>query len=55
MVVLLVAYHIDHLVDRVVLETHLSSTDILGHIDTGTIATKQQFLVESLVGEIGPY
>ena len=54
MIVLFVAHHIDHLVDGIVLETHLSSTDVLCHIDRSTITAEQQFLVESFVGEVGP-
>ena len=33
MVVLLVAHHIYHLVNRIVLETHLRRSDVLSHID----------------------
>ena len=55
MVVLFVAHHIDHLVDGVVVETHLGSTDILCHIHARTIGTEQQLLVESLIGEVGPH
>ena len=54
-VVLLVAYHIDHLVDGIVLEAHLGGADVLGHIDRGTVGAEQQLLVESLVGEVSPY
>ena len=36
-VVLLIAYDIDHLVYGIVLEAHLGSTDILCHIDGSTV------------------
>ena len=36
-IVLLVTYYVDHLVDRVVLETELCSTDVLSHIDRSTV------------------
>ena len=32
-IVLLVAHHIDHLVDGIVAETEFGSTDVLGHVD----------------------
>ena len=54
-VVLLVTYYVDHLIDGEILETHLGSTDVLSHINTGSIATKQELLVETLVGKVGPY
>ena len=54
MVVLLVAHNIDHFVDGIVLETHLRRSDVLRHIDRRTVAAQQQFLVETLIREIGP-
>ena len=54
MVVLLVAHHVDHLVDGIILEAHLGSTDILCHIDAGAITAQQQLLVQSLLGEVCP-
>ena len=54
MVVLLIAHHVNHLVDGVILEAHFSSTDILCHIDTGAIGTQQEFLIKALVSKIGP-
>ena len=54
MVVLLIAHHVNHLVDGVILEAHFSSTDILCHIDAGAIGTQQEFLVKALVSKIGP-
>ena len=54
-VLLLVAYHIDHLVDRIVLEAELGGTDILGHIDGGAVGAEEQFLVQSVLGEVCPY
>ena len=54
MVVLLVAHDVNHLVDGIVLETHLRRADVLRHIDAGAVAAQQEFLVETLVGKIGP-
>ena len=55
MVVLLVAHHIYHLVDREVLETHLGSADVLCHIHRCAVGAQQQFLVESLAGKVSPH
>ena len=38
-IVLLVTYNIDHLVDREVLESQLSRSNVLGHIHTGSVAS----------------
>ena len=54
-VVLLIAHHIDHLVDGVVVETQLRRTNILGHIDRGTILTEQQLLVQTIFRQVSPY
>ena len=54
-VVLLITYYVDHLVDREVLETEVGSTDVLSHIDRGAVGTEQELLVETLVGEVSPY
>ena len=54
-VVLLIAHHIDHLVDGEVLETEFGSTDVLGHIDGGAVGTEEEFLVQSFTGEVSPY
>ena len=53
-IVLFVAHHIDHLIDGEVLETHLGRTDVLRHIDRGAVRTQQQFLIQTLVGQVGP-
>ena len=55
MVLLLVTYHIDHLVDGEILETQFGGTDILGHIDGSAVRAEQQFLVESVFGKVCPY
>ena len=54
-VVLLVAHHVDHLVDGVVLEAQLGGTDILCHVYRCAVATEQELMVEALTGEVGPY
>ena len=54
-VVLLVTNDINHLVNGIVLETHLGRTDVLRHIDRSAIATQQQLLIKSLVGQVSPY
>ena len=55
MVVLFVAHHINHLVNGIVVEAHLSRADVLRHIDAGAIAAQQQFLVQPRIGEVGPH
>ena len=54
MVVLLVTYYVDHLVDREILETEVGSTDVLSHINRSAVRTEQELLVEPLVGEVSP-
>ena len=54
-VVLLVAHHVDHLVDRIVLVTKLGCSDVLGHIHRGAVLAEQELLVETLFGEVCPY
>ena len=53
-VLLLVAHHIDHLVDGEVLEAKLGCSDILGHVDGSAVRTEQQFLIQSVFGEVCP-
>ena len=55
MILLLVAHDIDHLVDGIVLKAQFGSTDILRHIDAGAILTEQQFLIQSIAGQVCPY
>ena len=55
MVVLLVSYHIDHFVDRIVIETQFGSSDILCHVDGSSVGTEQQFLVQAVFGQVCPY
>ena len=54
MVLLFVADHIDHLIDGVVLEPQLGSTYILRHIDRCAVRTEQQFLIQTVLGEVSP-
>ena len=54
MVVLLVTYYVDHLVDREILEAEVGSTDVLSHINRSAVRTEQELLVETLVGEVSP-
>ena len=55
MVVLLVADHVDHLVDRIVLIAQLGGAYILRHVDRSTVGTQQQLVVEAVGSEVGPY
>ena len=55
MVVLLVAYHIDHLVNGEIGKAQFGRTYILGHINRSAVGTEQQFVVEPLSGQVGPY
>ena len=54
-IVLLVANDVNHLVDGIVSEAHLCSTDVLCHVNAGAVGTEEQLLVESLVGKVSPY
>ena len=54
-VVLFVAYHVYHLVYRIIGKALFGSTDVLGHVNRGTIGTEQQFLVKSFGGKVCPY
>ncbi len=40
-IVLLIAHHVDHLVDGIVTETKLGRTDVLRHVDRSSVGTKQ--------------
>ena len=54
-IVLLVAHHVNHLVDGEILESHLGCTDILGHIHGGAVGAQKQFLVKTFIGQVCPY
>ena len=54
-VVLLVANHVNHTVNRVILKTQLCGTYILCHVDRCTVTAQQQFLVQSVLGQVSPY
>ena len=54
-VVLLVAHHIDHLVDGIVFEAHFGGADVLSHIHRCAVGAQQQFLVEPFIREVGPH
>ena len=54
MVDLLVAYHIDHVVDGIIAVAKLCRANILGDVNGGTIRTEQDLLVKPLRFEIGP-
>ena len=53
-IVLLIAHHIDHLVNGKVLKAQLGRSDVLRHVNTGTIGAQQQFLVQAFAGEVCP-
>ena len=54
-IVLLVAHHVDHLVDGIVGETLFGRTDVLRHVDRRTVSTEQQLVVEAFAREVGPH
>ena len=54
-VVLLIAHHVDHLVDGIVLIAELCRTDVLSHIHRSAIAAEQKLMVESVTGEVCPH
>ena len=55
MVILFVAHHINHLIDGEIFETQLGRTDVLRHVHRCSVATQQQFVVEPLCRQVGPY
>ena len=55
MVVLLVADHVNHAVNGVILETQLGGTYILCHIDRCAVTAQQQLLVQTVLSQVGPY
>ena len=54
-VFLLIAYHIDHLVNGIVLEAQFGGADVLCHINAGAVTSEQQFLVQSVPRQVSPY
>ena len=54
-VVLLVAYDINHLVDGIVDVAELGGADILSHIHRSAVGAEQEFVVETGIGKICPH
>ncbi len=54
MIVLLVAHHVDHLVETVFVVTLLGGTQVLRHIDRRAVAAQQQLLVEAVACQVAP-
>ena len=54
-VVLLIAHHVDHLVDGEVLEAQRGGSDVLRHVDARAVGAEQEFVVEPLAREVGPH
>ncbi len=54
-VVLLVAHHVYHAVDVVVVETLFGGADVLRHVYRGAVGAEQQLLVEAVGAQVGPY
>ena len=54
-IVLLVAHHVDHLVNGIVGETLFGRTDVLRHVDRRTVSTEQQLVVEAFARQVGPH
>ena len=54
-VVLLIAHHVDHLVDGEVLIAQLGRADVLRHIDRCAVGADEQLLVEAVVAQVGPH
>ena len=55
MVLLLIAYDIDHLINGVLVEAHLRRTDILRDVYRGAIRAEEDLTVKTFVSEVGPY
>ena len=54
-IVLLIAYHVDHLVDGIVAEAEFGSTDVLGHVDRSAVCAEEEFFVQTFLGEVSPH
>ena len=54
-VLLLIAHHVDHMVNRIVAEAHLRRTDILSHVDRGAIGAEQDLAIQTILSQISPY
>ena len=54
MVVLFVAYDVNHLVDGVVLKAEFGRTDVLRHVNAGAVGAQQEFFVKAFVGQVCP-
>ena len=54
MVVLFVTDYIDHFIDWEIVKTKFGCTYVLCHIYGSTVGTEQQFLVQSVFGQVGP-
>ena len=55
MIVLFVAYHVHHLVERTVTVAQLHRTQVLGHIHRRAVGAQHQLLVQSFVSQIDPH
>ncbi len=54
-VVLLVAHHVYHLVDGIVLEAEFGGAYVLRHVDRRAVGAEQQFLVQPVCAEVRPH
>ena len=54
MILLFIAYDIDHLINGVLVEAHLRRTDILRDVYRSTIRAEEDLAVKAFVCEVGP-
>ena len=55
MILLFIAYDIDHLINGVLVEAHLRRTDILCDVYRGAIRAEEDLAVKTFVCEVSPY
>ena len=54
-IILLITHNVNHLVNRIISETKFGRTNILCHVDRGSVTTKKQFVIQSFGSQVRPY
>ena len=54
-IVLLVAHHVDDLVEVILVVALLGRTQVLGHVDRSAVLAEQQFLVQAVCSQVAPH
>ena len=55
MIILLVPYDVNHLIDRIIVETKFGRADVLRHIHRCAVGAQQDFLVQPFRPQVCPY